>query len=574
MIDNLILRFGSSVGSVPLQTHASAMVVFVGPNNSGKSLVLREIEESIRQGINHQMYAPEIQIYSSSQTVAHHKILQSLVFAPLPERDVLDIVLSQHPKPMLEDAESNITLDTQYYNFSGGIAPSTPTRIHVGNLLRGFTQGRYNGSYYPLFASLLTIRLDGNTRLTLTNPMQTADLQGRPQNHLMALFKDANARKRIREITFEAFGLHFTVDATAMQQFRVRMSRRAPEDVEEEESVGERGRNFHQQATLIEELSDGVKAFTGLTAAVFSSNYKVILIDEPEAFLHPPLARKLGKVLTQTASEREGNVFASTHSADFLMGCIQASRPVDVVRLTYQKDVPTARILPGGDLRKLMNDPLLRSTGVLNALFHEGAVVCEADRDRAFYEEVNERLTASEQGIRDTLFLNATNKQTIQRIIKPLRQMGIPAAAIVDLDVIKEADLTSLLRAAHVPNELVTSWGQLKKRVIESFGEQHIDIKRQGVGGLDRQSLEVANNLLASCAEYGVFLVRVGEVERWLSNLGVSASKEHWLSEMFVRMGSDPTDAAYIRPSTGDVWDFIRQIARWIADPNRKGIPD
>jgi hypothetical protein len=41
-----------------------------------------------------------------------------------------------------------------------------------------------------------------------------------------------------------------------------------------------------------------------------------------------------------------------------------------------------------------MRDPLLRSVGVLGALFYNGAVICEADADRALYQELNERLLA------------------------------------------------------------------------------------------------------------------------------------------------------------------------------------
>jgi predicted ATPase len=44
--------------------------------------------------------------------------------------------------------------------------------------------------------------------------------------------------------------------------------------------------------------SDGVQAFVGIVCAVLWGDYRAILIDEPEAFLHPPLARKLGRQLT------------------------------------------------------------------------------------------------------------------------------------------------------------------------------------------------------------------------------------------------------------------------------------
>ncbi|WP_224369689.1 hypothetical protein [Hyalangium versicolor] len=53
-------------------------------------------------------------------------------------------------------------------------------------------------------------------------------------------------------------------------------------------------------------------------------------------------------------------------------------------------------------------------------------------------EEINERLLAVKKGHRACAFLNAQNKQTIHRIISPLREMGIPAAAVVDLDVISK----------------------------------------------------------------------------------------------------------------------------------------
>jgi hypothetical protein len=89
--------------------------------------------------------------------------------------------------------------------------------------------------------------------------------------------------------------------------------------------------------------------------------------------------------------ERKGNVFASTHDSHFLMGCIEVGKPVNVVRLTYQDQVATVRLLEAGRLRTMMRDPLLRSTGVMDALFHQGAVVCEADGDRAFYREVYQR---------------------------------------------------------------------------------------------------------------------------------------------------------------------------------------
>ncbi len=441
-------------------------------------------------------------------------------------------------------------------------------------LYSAFVDGMYVGHGRHAFAAAFMLRLDGQTRLALTNPQPVGDLLGQPQNLLMTLFVDQQARERVRAVIADAFpGLYFVIDPTAVQQLRIRMARRAPADPSEEQSLDPRSREFHRQGTLIEQLSDGVKAFTGLVAAVFSANYKVVLIDEPEAFLYPPLARKLGALLAQVATERGGSVFAATHSPEFLMGCVQTGRPVNVVRLIYSGGVPGARIVPGADLQHLMRDPLLRSTGVLGALFHAGAVVCEGGVDRAFYEEVNRRLLAADRGAGDVLFLDGIGKQSLHTIIAPLRRLGVPAAVIVDLDILKRGDLRRLLLAASVPVGLADTWSDLRRRVLAEFDQRGLDPKEVGIQALDAVGRAMAESLIASVAQYGVFVVPVGEVERWLAALAVAGEKGRWLMAMFERMGADPSMVDYVRPAAGDVWAFVDTVASWIRNPARLGIP-
>jgi len=307
-------------------------------------------------------------------------------------------------------------------------------------------------------------------------------------------------------------------------------------------------------------------------------------VDEPEAFLYPPLARKLGVFLTQIVSERSGNLFAATHSADFLGGCIQAGPQVDVIRLTFENQVPTARMLAASQLRTLMRDPLLRSTGVLSALFYRGAVVCEGDTDRAFYGEINDRiLRFANGGADDSIFLSAQNWQTCANIIAPLREMGIPAAAVVDLDVLLSDDLSKLMASAYIPEITIAGWTQIRAKIKAAFkkklnpGEDTKElarlVKTAGISALDGDEHESGERLIADLSSYGLFLVPVGEVERWLSKLGVAGHGSRWLVPMFEKMGSDPEDSSYTRPAEGDVWTFVRGIAAWISDPLRRGIP-
>lgn len=373
-------------------------------------------------------------------------------------------------------------------------------------------------------------------------------------------------------MTYDAFGLHFVIDPTNLGTLRIRMSPRPPADGAEEQAVDERARAFHASAADIAELSDGIKAFTGLVSALISSDFRVVIVDEPEAFLHPPLARKLGATMAGLAAERTANVFASTHSAHFLMGCIESGTNTNIIRLTYSEGKPTARHLAGTRLTALMRDPLLRSTGVLNALFHASAVICEGDRDRAFYEEINTRLAAAKQpAVQDGVFLNAQNKQTVRRIVQPLREMGIPAAAIVVIDIIKGTDLRDLLGACAVPEAVAHSLTILRGNIEARFNVLDLDMKSGGVGLLEADDKEALDSLLDQLRAYGIFVVPIGEVESWLRGLGISAGKDVWLTAIFERMRSDPFEPDYVRPDADDVWGFVSRLAQWTADPLRKG---
>ncbi|HEU4880669.1 MAG TPA: hypothetical protein VFT45_00450, partial [Longimicrobium sp.] len=50
MLKTVALRFGADEDDTPLRFTPGPMTVFVGPNNSGKSLALREIEDFIETG--------------------------------------------------------------------------------------------------------------------------------------------------------------------------------------------------------------------------------------------------------------------------------------------------------------------------------------------------------------------------------------------------------------------------------------------------------------------------------------------------------------------------------------------
>jgi ABC-type cobalamin/Fe3+-siderophores transport system ATPase subunit len=556
MISQILLKFGTAPDIPPVPIPVSAVTVFVGPNNSGKSKILSEIEVFCISG----------------QLNVTNKLLQDITFIGLASSEAATAVQNLEAAPK----EGEIISADKTILFS--------RRHRIQNLDRKRLMSAISAPKNDLqvfaswFLSHLTLKLDGPSRIGLVNAQSAGDLQNPAKTTLAVLFSNNQKRANVRRIVHEAFDSFFVIDPTQLGTFRIRLSPREPVDEMEERNIHAAGVAFHAQAQPIETTSDGVKAFTGIIVELVAGDPRVLLIDEPEAFLHPSLAAKLGYEISRAAVESDKRVFASTHSPTFVMGCIQSGAPINIIRLTYRGGVPTARILPSTEILELMRNPLLRSTGVLNGLFYEFAVVTESDADRAFYQEINERLLRlnPEWGIPNCLFLNAQGKHTVHTIVRLLRKLGIPAAGVVDIDVLKEggAPWANIMDSASVPEINRNPLATLRANIKTAMDATGRDMKRGGgIAILQPRDREAAENLLRQLADYGIFVVPVGELESWLKGLGATGHGPSWLIDMFTRMGEDPESVAYVRPYDNDVWKFMSQLKGWMTNPTRRGIP-
>jgi AAA15 family ATPase/GTPase len=404
MIKDLKIQFGAHPESDKLTLETTPVTIFVGPNNSGKSKLLTEIQQFCSAGVKNHTF----------------NLIEDISFIELNE----------------EQAEEEVRKHT--------LTPNPNERVNQGNILFGdgirrnqlaenapkqfllATNGQKQ-NFCRHYLSYKTLKLDALNRISLINQQPLGDMQNAPSNNLAVLFNDDVKRLEVRRIIHDAFNLYFVLDPTNAGQLRIRLSKTTPANHLEERGLHQEAVDFHKQALEITNASDGVKAFTGIITSIIAGNPKVTILDEPEAFLHPALSSKLGKEIASTAQIELNRLFVSTHSANFLMGCIQSGAPINVVRLTYSNEVGTARLLDKDKIATLMRDPLLRSTGVLNALFYKHVIVTEGDSDRAFYQEINERLLefSPENGINNCLFINAVGKDTIWKIVKPLREIQL-----------------------------------------------------------------------------------------------------------------------------------------------------
>lgn len=545
------------------------VTVFVGPNNSGKSLALVEVHGWANQGVEPPQPWPGGRVIS--QIEAHWP----------PDDAALDQFLLSREFPARGGGSSR---DRMLRSFS----LDQPPMPGMGSSGGGVSVPRYQSGDFKEYCRTkilpaFTARLDGRSRFGLSEPRQLTSFRQAPGNHLAAILRDSELYRRVDREILDAFGYHVVIDMSQPPHLSLALSDEEPPPGDWLKRIDDQTIEYQERATPIAEFSDGVKIYTGLVSALESLPHVLLLIDEPEAFLHPTLARRLGGRLARTVRERDANLMVATHSAEFLMGCVAEVAETAIVRLGYERGIATARPLAGADVARLVGDPLLRSVDALAALFSRAAVVCEADSDRALYDEVNRRLLGADgrSGAPDTVFLNAQNWQTIPRIAGPLRRLGIPTAAVLDLDAMTAEDVwADYVSFATAEPEERADLHRLRKHAAEVLlgmgrlgtgTDGVLRCKVEGIEGVadpsDRVQLREA---ISRFAEYGIFIVPVGELERWLPSLGIT-NKKTWVTDALRRLGSRG-DAVYVEPGPGDVWNFVESMAHWLNLPTRKGL--
>ncbi|MFW9965452.1 MAG: AAA family ATPase [Candidatus Sifarchaeia archaeon] len=417
-----------------------------------------------------------------------------------------------------------------------------------------------------------TVKLAGYLIQQLVQAQETGDLYSTPLNHLWNLYMNPEKEKVVRDFCLQAFpDLYFLVDPMT-GRYRIKMSYENPESVNLNIRESQ-AREFYNNAKPIEDFGTGVQLFVGLAAAIIGLNQKFILLDDPAVFLHPPLARLFGKMMTQTAKARSGQLFVSTHSAEFLYGCIEESDDITVVRFTYdsKNDLGTTRKVDKADLKELTKNALLKSAEVYRALFHKGAIITEGHPDRVFYDAVNQILLETGEGVSDTQFISTQGGGIADKIIGPLRRVGIPAVAIVDFDVAFDgkASLEKLMTACQIPSSILTNMNATRSKLQTEWHKiGRKDMKIKGLTSIiDVKTNTETSQYLQQLSQYGLNIVPTGVLESWFREFQINRADYDGVRDFLTGV-----ENGTITTRIGGVWDFMRSIKKWIENPGRLGI--
>jgi AAA domain, putative AbiEii toxin, Type IV TA system len=328
---------------------------------------------------------------------------------------------------------------------------------------------------------------------------------------------------------------------------------------------------------------DGMRSFAGVLLATSVGRETVLLIDEPEAFLHPPQAKLLGTSLIE-GRRKESQIFIATHSTDIIRGVLDANSPdVKVVRIRRAGDLNRVHLLENARVRELWSDPLLRYSSILDGLFHEGVVVCEADSDCRFYSamlEAAHTLGHPDAKRPDLMFTHCGGKARLPLVIRALHEVDVPVRAVADFDVLSaEQPLRSIVEAlGHAWSNFEQDWRIVKSAVDAKRPDLNTaDVKleldrvlgavsstvlpensREELQSVIRRSTAWSNaklvgksfvpsgdaakaceRLLTSLREAGLHVVEVGELEGFARTEGGHGPK--WVNAILARnLSSDP----------------------------------
>lgn len=522
---------------VEISIPREGVVLLVGPNNAGKSQALKDLLGLARDP---QSYAPRTFVEAAYDKVA--------------TTDVAEWIRTRLP---------HITRD--------GI-----TRIRVegwGDVRVQDIVNQWGAAHLNVLTSLFVLHADGTSRLSAGNSQASIDFStDLPSHPIQRAYQDSELERELDEKSKAAFGLGVTIDRYSGSVISLRLGPR-PQFEHEDGRPSQSYLSELKALSRLEDQGDGVRSYLGLLLFMLAGTHQVILVDEPEAFLHPPQARLLGRVLAERA--REQQAFIATHSTNIVQGALEAGTSTTIVRITRENNVNHAAVLKHEAVKELWSDPLLRYSNVLDGLFHDAVILCESDADCRYYSAVLDGMTSSSLGEPGSpgpqvLFTHSGGKARMASVVDALSAVSVPVVVVADFDVLRsDGDvkrlvaslggrfedfakdlriLASALDSDTKPLRKVTLKDDLIRRIDELpdlVGPREAEALRSAIRaetGWDKakragksavpqgEASDACDRLLAALKEIGLLVVPVGELERFAP--GVAGHGPAWVTEV------------------------------------------
>lgn len=240
-------------GGDTVELDENEKVILVGPNNSGKSQSLREIVQICQSGNADQcLVVKDLKLNkngSSKELLAYLKTNADLVNNQFQMSDYLI-------------HKSNV----QFWDHN----PYLINGLHVGSIKN----------------------IAANDRLNICNQQNSLSPGQHKTKPQHILYDDEELMKRVSDLFRKAFSKDLMFDFRGGNKLPIHVGQ-----IPKGESVVDRVGNEYvtkvRENPLLDKQGDGIKSYAGILFETVASERDITLLDEPEAFLHPPQMRRL-----------------------------------------------------------------------------------------------------------------------------------------------------------------------------------------------------------------------------------------------------------------------------------------
>lgn len=518
-----------------IELNADDIVVFVGPNNAGKSAALKELEGYIGKSTNKLVIKD-----ASIRKIGNELELRNYI----------------------KKNSIHVSGEQMLYNGYG-------FQVADGNI------GYHWNNDLTSIRSFFCLRLKTETRITDSNPANSFKVLSQPASHpIHILYKDNRIEERISSYFKKAFAKDLIVFKAGGSEIPLLVGTNVALKKGEDRTSASYAERLAQCTSELQHQGDGMRSFASVILQTLAYDIpSVFLLDEPEAFLHPPQAKLLGEFL---AKERppSSQMFIATHSSDVLFGLLNSAPDnLKIIRMVRKNNVNQAVELQQSQAKEISSDSVMRYSNVMQGVFHERVVICESDADCLFYQALLGQMTADEKSVPDVLFLHAGGKHRMSVLTEALKALGVRVDVIADVDILNERNaferLVKALGASWTKIEPL--WKPLKKAIedrkpwldaagvkanIESALNKLDDtqtefpkdirtqieaalkksspwsaIKEAGDEAIPRgQATQQMKSLRELCEKVGLWIVPVGEIEGFCKSVGGHGPK--WVQQV------------------------------------------
>ena len=536
------------------------VVVLVGPNNAGKSLALRELDD-----------------YLGGNSVT--KVLKSITPRKTGTKEDFEAFVRKHSQIRNQGGSWNIS----GYRYSLGISSLN---------LKEFWPDKLNQ-----FKSLFCLRVPTERRINDSDPVDSIDTLEQHASNPIHMLWDDELESKLSGYFRRAFDKDLILYRGAVRKPPLLVGERLVPDKETEDRVSRDYLKRLVASTVpLQDQGDGMGSFASVILHLLAPiTPTVLILDEPEAFLHPPQARLLGEIIA-TERSSQTQLFLATHSPDVLHGLINvASDRLRVLRVQREGNVNRVKELDKKLVRDISIDPLMKDSSVMSGVFHERVIICESDADCMFYSSILDLPEVHGKRQPDVLLVHASGKGRIAALAKTLVALGVPVDVVADIDLLRDTtalksiiesldqDSTVVLPLAKAVKDAIEqhkpwlSAGEIKKEILEILEEsptsrEFPQNQRSGIEALFRKAspwdavkssgesavpsgepTQQFKKLLGLFKEMGLWIVPVGELEGFCKSVGGHGPR--WVQQVIEErnLAIDP-DLQRAREFVSEIW--------------------